>query len=99
MHIIEARNLKAEDLAGTSDPVCYVKVWRHTYLAAAVAACACAGVSERAACVCCQVGSQKKNTAVHKKTMNVVFDEVLFFNLPNMTRGELERQSIEVCAV
>ncbi len=47
-------------------------------------------------CLLEQVNGQKKHTAVHNDTVNCVFDEMLFFNLPNQSVSDLQKEVIEV---
>ncbi|KAG4057508.1 hypothetical protein PC123_g7472 [Phytophthora cactorum] len=67
VHIIEARDLKGENLSGTSDPYCQVDIM---------------GVS--------------KKTSTKYDTLGCVFDEILFFNFPNIGRHELREASIKI---
>ncbi|ETO75810.1 hypothetical protein F444_08664 [Phytophthora nicotianae P1976] len=67
VHIIEARDLKGENLSGTSDPYCQVDIM---------------GVS--------------KKTSTKYDTLGCVFDEILFFNFPNIGRHELQEASIKI---
>lgn len=67
VHVIEARQLKAENASGTSDPVCYV-----------------------------EVGKEKQHTAIHKDTTSCVFDHHMFFNLPRMTKAEVEAITVKI---
>jgi hypothetical protein len=62
VHVIEVRDLKAEDLCGTSDPVVVV-----------------------------EVAGKKQSTAIKSKTLNAVFDEVLFFSLHKVGASALEK--------
>ncbi|KAG6609866.1 dysferlin-like protein [Phytophthora cinnamomi] len=67
VHVIEARDLKGENLSGTSDPYCQVEIL---------------GVS--------------KKTSTKYDTLGCVFDEILFFNFPNIGRHELREASIKI---
>ncbi|KAL3661972.1 hypothetical protein V7S43_012779 [Phytophthora oleae] len=67
VHIIEARDLKGENLSGTSDPYCQVEI----------------------------LGKSRK-TATKYDTLGCVFDEILFFNFPNIGRHELREASINI---
>eukprot|EP00644_Phytophthora_capsici_P012087 jgi/Phyca11/15292/fgenesh1_pg.PHYCAscaffold_12_\ len=67
VHIIEARDLKGENLSGTSDPYCQVDI----------------------------LGMSRK-TATKYDTLGCVFDEILFFNFPNIGRHELQEASINI---
>uniref|UniRef100_H3HD60 C2 domain-containing protein n=1 Tax=Phytophthora ramorum TaxID=164328 RepID=H3HD60_PHYRM len=67
VHVIEARDLKGENLSGTSDPYCQVEI----------------------------MGLSKK-TSTKYDTLGCVFDEILFFNFPNIGRHELREASIKI---
>ncbi|POM58592.1 Dysferlin-like protein, partial [Phytophthora palmivora] len=67
IHIIEARDLKGENLSGTSDPYCQVEIMNVI-----------------------------KKTSTKYDTLGCVFDEILFFNFPNIGRHELREASIKV---
>ena len=56
----------------------------------AAAVCVCVHASRE------QVNGQKKHTAIHSNTTSCVFDEVLFFNLPQQSVPDLQKEIIEV---
>jgi len=87
------RNLKPEDLNGTSDPVVYASV---CFPALRV----CVEVLKLKWVDVCsllpQVLGKKKHTAVKKQRTSCVFDTVLFFNLDKLDREQIDEAVITV---
>ena len=43
-----------------------------------------------------QVRDQKQHTAVMRKRTNCVFDHVMFFNFPHLTREDVENSTVDI---